>query len=126
MQSIYVPKGGVPRSELDFRRIFQEYGRYVWRVLRRMGVPSADVPDLAQEVFVILQRKLHHVHSPASLRSFIYGIAVREASDDRRSARVRHETLADILPIQRAPPGKRRKSIAVPPGSKNSDPLKAV
>jgi RNA polymerase sigma-70 factor (ECF subfamily) len=84
----------------DFRQIFKTYGRYVWRVLRRMGVPDADVPDVAQDVFMILRRKLHHVHSPAALRGFIYGIAVREASDQRRSARVRHETLTYAPPEQ--------------------------
>jgi len=82
----------------DFRRIFEGYARYVWRVLRRLGVPEADVPDVAQEVFLILRRKLNRVERPVALRSFIYGIAVREASDHRRSAYVRRERVADDLP----------------------------
>jgi len=86
--------GAIP----DFRRIFEGYGRYVWRVLRRLGVPEADVPDVAQEVFMVLRRKLDRVQGPSALRPFIYGIAVREASDHRRSARVRRERLADETP----------------------------
>jgi RNA polymerase sigma-70 factor (ECF subfamily) len=82
----------------DFRRIFEVYGHYVWRVLRRLGVPAADVPDVAQEVFIVLRRKLDRVHSPAALRGFIYGVAVREASDHRRSARVRYERVAYAPP----------------------------
>jgi RNA polymerase sigma-70 factor (ECF subfamily) len=83
---------------LDFRRVFEQYGRYVWRVLRRMGVLEADVPDVAQEVFMIVRRKLDQVHSAASLRGFVYGIALREASDHRRSARVRRETVTHEPP----------------------------
>ena len=83
---------------LDFRWVFEQYGRYVWRLLRRMGVPEADVPDVAQEVFMIVRRKLDHVHSAASIRGFVYGIAVREASDHRRSARVRRETVTQAPP----------------------------
>ncbi len=96
---------GFEEAGLDFRRVFERYGRYVWRLLRRMGVPEADVPDVAQEVFMIVRRKLHQVHSPASLRGFVYGIAVREASDHRRSARVRRErvTLAPPDPGIDAP-----------------------
>jgi RNA polymerase sigma-70 factor (ECF subfamily) len=91
---------------LDFRRIFEQYGRYVWRLLRRMGVPEADTPDVAQEVFMILRRKLHHVHAPGALRPFLYGIAVREASAYRRSARVRHEMVTDAPPDQRIDAGQ--------------------
>ncbi|HKQ71380.1 MAG TPA: sigma factor [Polyangiaceae bacterium] len=57
----------------DFRRIFDDHARYVWRVLRRMGVTQADLPDVAQEVFLILRAKLDRVQSPRALRSFIYG-----------------------------------------------------
>jgi len=91
---------GFRDAEFDFRAVFDEYGRYVWRVLRRMGVAEADVPDVAQEVFVILRRKQHHVPSPDKLRGFIYGIAVREASSHRRSARVRHERVTHEPPEQ--------------------------
>jgi RNA polymerase sigma-70 factor (ECF subfamily) len=55
---------------------------------------------VAQEVFMVLQRKLDHVQSPGKLRGFIYGIAVREASDHRRSARVRHERVMHAPPEQ--------------------------
>jgi RNA polymerase sigma-70 factor (ECF subfamily) len=86
---------------LDFRQVFEGYGRYVWRVLRRMGVPESDVPDVAQEVFMILRRKMDRVRSQSALRGFIYGIAVREASSHRRSARVRHEKVTPVLPDPR-------------------------
>jgi RNA polymerase sigma-70 factor (ECF subfamily) len=74
-----------------------------------MGVPESDVPDVAQEVFVILRRKLHNVRSPAALRSFIYGIALREASDHRRQARVRYERVAPSLPEAPVEPTQERE-----------------
>lgn len=94
---------GFPGGAPDFRRLFEEHARYVWRVLRRMGVPEADVPDVAQEVFMVVRRKLDRIHALGSARAFIYGIAVREASDLRRSARVRHERLTPIPPEEAVP-----------------------
>src|SRR6266567_907305 len=93
---------------LEFRQVFEEYGRYVWRVLRRLGVREAEVPDVAQDVFMILRRKFDRVAGPTSLRAFIYGIAVREASGHRRSARVRRETVSDALPERPIEPAQER------------------
>jgi RNA polymerase sigma-70 factor, ECF subfamily len=76
---------------LDFRTIFETYGPFVSRALRRLEVPSADRHDLRQEIFVVVHRKLHEYDGRASLRSWIYGICVRLASTYRRSARVRRE-----------------------------------
>lgn len=75
----------------DFRSIFETYGPFVSRALRRLDVPSADRHDLRQEIFVVVHRKLHEYDGRASLRSWIYGICVRMASTYRRSARVRRE-----------------------------------
>jgi RNA polymerase sigma-70 factor, ECF subfamily len=56
---------------------------FVWRSLRRLGVPRSSVDDAAQEVFWIAARKLDHIE-PGSDRAFLFGIAVRLASDIRR------------------------------------------
>jgi RNA polymerase sigma-70 factor (ECF subfamily) len=58
---------------------------FIWRSLRRLGVPSASVDDAAQHVFLIASRKLEAV-VPGREKSFLFGVAVRVASDARRSA----------------------------------------
>jgi RNA polymerase sigma-70 factor (ECF subfamily) len=86
---------------LDFSEIFRTYAPFVWRLLRRLGVAEADANDISQEVFVIVHRKLAQIASSASVRSFVYGVCVRTASDYRRSARVRRERVYAEVPEQR-------------------------
>ena len=64
--------------------LFHDHFDLVWRTVRRLGVPPAAVDDAAQEVFVIVSRKLD-VIEPGKERAFLYGIAMRVASDARRA-----------------------------------------
>jgi RNA polymerase sigma-70 factor (ECF subfamily) len=61
-------------------------------------VREADVEDVCQEVFVVVHRKLADFEGRSSLRTWIYGICARTASDYRKSARVRHEIVTDTPP----------------------------
>jgi len=82
----------------DFSVIVREHGPRVLRSLRRLGVREADVPDVAQDVFVTLHKKLPEFEGRSALQTFVYGIALRVASDYRRSAYVRREQSSDSLP----------------------------
>jgi len=81
-----------------FREVFEEHAPYVWRVLRRLGVPESDVEDLCQEVFVVVHRKLPGFEGRSSVRTWLYSICVRTASDHRRRAHVRREKVTDRPP----------------------------
>lgn len=104
---VAVPPGSaeadaVRRAALpDFAAIVRENAPYVWRVLRRLGVREADVEDVAQEVFVVVHRKLGAFEGRSSLRTWMYGICARTASDHRRRAHVRREE-ATSRPPERA------------------------
>ncbi|HUS65848.1 MAG TPA: sigma-70 family RNA polymerase sigma factor [Kofleriaceae bacterium] len=74
-----------------FREIYSENAAFVWRVLRRLGVPAADAEDVTQEVFVVVHRKLEAFAGRSSLRTWLYGIAYRSASEYRRRGHVRSE-----------------------------------
>lgn len=78
--------------------LFAEHAGFVWSLLRRLGVRASDVEDVSQEVFVVVHRKLPSFEPRANPRTWIYGIAVRVASDYRRSARVRREETTAVLP----------------------------
>jgi RNA polymerase sigma-70 factor (ECF subfamily) len=61
---------------------------YVHRVLRRFNVRSADVEDVAQEVFLVLWRRWHEYDPSRPLRPWLAGIAYRVAYNHRtRSSR---------------------------------------
>jgi RNA polymerase sigma-70 factor (ECF subfamily) len=54
-------------------------------------VADADAEDVCQEVFVTAHRKLPEFEGRSSLRTWLYGICLRHASDYRRKAYVRKE-----------------------------------
>jgi RNA polymerase sigma-70 factor (ECF subfamily) len=106
------------RAAPDLAAVFREQAPYVWRVLRKLGVPEAEVPDLCQEVFVVVHRKLPEFEGRSALTTWLYGICVRTASDYRRRARVRREQVTDTVPEGResAPQAKdlaRRQARAL-------------
>lgn len=74
---------GAMADEKRFREIFGLYD-FVWRTLRRFGVQEAGVDDAAQEVFVVVARKLASIEAGQE-RSFLFGIARRVAADARRA-----------------------------------------
>jgi len=64
---------------------------FVWRSLRRLGVPGSRVDDAAQKVFVVLSSRLAEV-SLGRERSFLFGVARRIAAQTRRAAHLHRET----------------------------------
>lgn len=70
-----------------FRAVYDEYFPFVWRMLWRLGVWPGSVADAAQDVFVVVDRRLADLHGPELAQSFIYGIVVRVAGDYRRVQR---------------------------------------
>lgn len=73
--------------------LFEAHYDFVWRSLRRLGVLEPGVDDAAQEVFVVAARKLDRIERGAE-RAFLFGTALRVASDARR-ARARRPEVAE-------------------------------
>ncbi len=80
-----------------FAEIFRQHARYLWRALLGLGVRPADVDDVCQEVLLIVHRRLPEFDGGA-LRSWLYAICLRVASEYRRSARVRREVSVPETP----------------------------
>jgi RNA polymerase sigma-70 factor (ECF subfamily) len=59
---------------------------FIWRLLRRLGVPEADADDATQRVFMIAARRMADV-AVGSERSFLFGTALRVAPETIRTAR---------------------------------------
>lgn len=72
----------------EFRRFYAEHFAFVWRTLRRFGVPEASLDDAAQDLFVIVHRRFGAWED--SQRAWLYTVARRVASRHHRS-RHRHE-----------------------------------
>lgn len=73
--------------------MFEQHFDFVWRSVRRFGVPEASADDAAQEVFVVAMRK-HDRIEPGREKAFLFGTAMRVASDLRRAAGRRRDSVA--------------------------------
>lgn len=69
-----------------FEQLYREHFRFVWRSLRRLGVPESDVADAAQDVFVVVHRRLDEFEGRSKVTTWLFGIALRVARDRRRLA----------------------------------------
>lgn len=74
------------REGPGFQQVYDEHFRFVWRSLRRLGVREGDVADAAQDVFLVVHRRLGAFEGRAKMTTWLYGICMRVASDRRRSA----------------------------------------
>jgi RNA polymerase sigma-70 factor (ECF subfamily) len=82
---------------------------FIWRLLRRLGLPEASADDATQQVFCIASRRVDDI-AQGSERSFLFGTAVRVASDQRRSAK--HRERPDDQVVERADHGPSPEDLA--------------
>jgi RNA polymerase sigma-70 factor (ECF subfamily) len=71
---------------LTFEAVYDEWLDFVWRSMRRLGVQDAALDDAVQDVFIVVHRRLGDFHGRSTLKTWLFGIALRVASDYRRSA----------------------------------------
>jgi RNA polymerase sigma-70 factor (ECF subfamily) len=71
-------------SEEAFAWLIARYHQPIFSLLARTVQDRADAADLTQEVFVKVFRGVNGFHGESSLRTWIYRIALREASNQRR------------------------------------------
>lgn len=64
---------------------------FVWRTLRYLGVSERELPDVSQDVLVILFRKSHTFEGRSAVRTWVYRICQRAAFSSRRREQVDRE-----------------------------------
>ena len=82
-------RGTEGKPDARARALVNDHFDFVWRLLRRLGVPEADADDAAQQVFIVATRRLADI-PVGNERTFLYGSALRVASNLRRKS-VRRE-----------------------------------
>jgi RNA polymerase sigma-70 factor, ECF subfamily len=70
-----------------FPEIYKTYFGFVWSCSRRLGVSDAEIDDVVQDIFIVIHGRIGTLQQPESLRSWIYGIVRRTASEYRRAKR---------------------------------------
>lgn len=78
-----------------FSEVYRAHFRLIWTTLARLGVRTAELEDAAQEVFMVVHRRLEDYDPTRPLRPWLLGITYRVATAERRRARHRREHLGD-------------------------------
>src|SRR5262245_1754393 len=79
---------------------FRDHFTRLWRLVARLGVPSAGTADVVPDTF-ITARPRHADIAEARVRPFLVGTAVRLAANQRKRAAARREvTQAEVLDAQ--------------------------
>jgi RNA polymerase sigma-70 factor (ECF subfamily) len=71
-------------SERAFADLIAQYHQPLYSLIARSLQDPADAADITQEVFVKVFRNICTFHGDASLRTWLYRIALHEASNQRR------------------------------------------
>jgi len=85
-QTVAARAARAPVQTLDLRALFTKHYGSIWRLLRRLGVHSAQLDDAAQEVFWVAARRASDIR-PGSEHSFLYGVALRVAAQEVKKQR---------------------------------------
>ncbi len=89
-RSIDVDLPPAAAGDLDVAEVYAQHGEHAWRCLHRLGVRAADLPDLLQEVFVVVHRRRREWDG-RSMRAWLWGICVGLARNYHRRAFRRSE-----------------------------------
>src|SRR5271154_586837 len=71
-------------SEVAFARLIAQYHQPLYSLIARSLQDPADASDITQEVFIKVFRNIRGFHGEASLRTWLYRIALHESSNQRR------------------------------------------
>src|SRR5512147_1791063 len=82
-----------PKAQKRFAEMLGTHFASVWRLGRRLGLPSAVAEELAQEAFLVASRKLELVNKGRE-RAFLFGVMLRLAANLRRTAAWQREAIA--------------------------------
>lgn len=110
-------------ADLTPRRLYDTHFSFVWRNLRRLGVPEAILEDAAQDVFLVVHRRWDSFDARwSSIETWLFGILLRVARNHRRSLRRRAWAIpspgevVEVVPSTAAGPADlvaRREAVAL-------------
>ncbi len=74
-----------------FDEVYAAHVDYVWRLIARLGVPARAVPDVAQDAFVVVHKKLPEFEGRSAVRTWLFQIVRNVVHDYRRTVRRRDQ-----------------------------------
>jgi RNA polymerase sigma-70 factor (ECF subfamily) len=98
----------------SFAEVYATYFEFVWRTAANRGIPRAALDDVTQEVFIVVDRKLHEFEGRSSLRTWIAAIVRRVVADfvRKRGNRPAGDETLEREPASAAVSGERLEQSA--------------
>jgi RNA polymerase sigma-70 factor (ECF subfamily) len=87
----------------EVARIFAEQADFVWRSLRSLGLPIADVDDAVQEVFLVVYRRIADYEDRGFTRAWLFSISRQVASHYHRGKKRAEERQRGLVVSVTAP-----------------------
>lgn len=81
---IGAPQG---RGRVCFAEVYDAHFDFVYRSVRRLGAREDQVDDAVQDVFIVVHRRLDAFEGRSTLKTWLFGIAMRVVADHRRRSR---------------------------------------
>lgn len=93
-------RAGSSRHEqpLTLEEVYARHSAFVWRTVRRMGIPEAAVEDVMHEVFLVVHRRLPEFDGRVAMTTWLYHQTRGVVSNHRRSRRREERRLALVDP----------------------------
>jgi RNA polymerase sigma-70 factor (ECF subfamily) len=79
------PSGRASASTRALAAVYREHHRFVWRSVVRLGAPDDRIGDAVHDVFMVVARKLHEFEGRASMRTWLFAIAIQVVRAVRRN-----------------------------------------
>jgi RNA polymerase sigma-70 factor (ECF subfamily) len=85
-----------PAAPLEFERVYEAEFDFVWRSLLLLGVARSAIEDATQDVFSVVSRRLGSFEGRSALRTWLFAILQRVASNQRRTVRRKQRQLEPL------------------------------
>jgi len=88
---------GTPDERPTLEALYRDHADFVWRTVRRLGVPDEAAEDVVQEVFIVVRRRLPDYEGRGAATTWLFAIARGVTANWRRS-RQRAERRLRVVP----------------------------
>src|SRR5687767_11278492 len=85
-----------PELGLFYEIVYAQELKYVRSSLRRLGVSEAELPDVTQDVFITVYRRLTTFDRSRPIRPWLFGVTFRVAADHLRLSRHKREIIPEV------------------------------
>lgn len=95
--------GPTPANRPSLAEVYRAHSGFVWRVVRRLGIPDAAVEDVMHDVFIVVARRLPEYDGRAAMTTWLFHLTRGVASNYKRG-KDREGRRLELVPPKPATP----------------------